>query len=192
MLSSATQKKLALSLAILSLSLLTAGCDDYDHHRHHPRHSERHEHERDRHRDEEHRRHRRDHDGQQHRNRDNENQKQRQRDNNNQGQQENREHRRNRGEHRGEYRRRHASALVGAYRARALNDAVVPKGTAFSVDVVQNDDDSLALILPTGKQYPIRYDAQTGTIADENLTVREDGLFVYKDAKGGLWLVEKK
>ena len=84
--------------------------------------------------------------------------------------------------------------MVGAYYARALNDAVVPKGTAVVLNVVQGEDESLRLIDPTGKQYPIQFDAETNTgyIAGGSLSLREDGLFVYKDARGGVWLVEKQ
>lgn len=89
--------------------------------------------------------------------------------------------------------RRHAS-LVGDYSAIALNDAVMPKGTEISLDVVQGDDESLRLVDPTGKQYPIQFDADTGTgyIAGGSLSLREDGQFVYKDARGGVWLVVRQ
>ena len=89
--------------------------------------------------------------------------------------------------------RRHAS-LVGDYSAIALNDAVMPKGTEISLNVVQGDDESLRLVDPTGKQYPIQFDADTGTgyIAGGSLSLREDGQFVYKDARGGVWLVVRQ
>ena len=59
---------------------------------------------------------------------------------------------------------------------------------------MQKEDESLHLVDPTGKQYPIQFDAETGTgnIAGGSLSLREDGLFVYKDAKGGVWLVERQ
>ena len=84
--------------------------------------------------------------------------------------------------------------MVGAYYARALNDAVLPKGTTIPLDVVQKEDESLRLVDPTGKQYPIQFDAETGTgyIAGGSLSLREDGLFVYQDAKGGVWLVDRQ
>ena len=86
------------------------------------------------------------------------------------------------------------SSLVGSYSARALNDAVVPKGTAVTLTVAPGEDDSLRLIDPTGKKYPIQFDEATGTgsIAGGSLSLREDGLFVYKDARGGVWLVERQ
>lgn len=84
--------------------------------------------------------------------------------------------------------------MVGDYSARALNDAVAPKGTVISLKVVQTEDESLRLVDPTGKQYPIGFDTETNTgyIAGGSLSLREDGLFVYQDAKGGIWLVERQ
>ncbi len=89
--------------------------------------------------------------------------------------------------------RRHAS-LVGSYAALALNDALVPKGTEISLNVVQGNDDALRLVDPTGKQYPIQFDAETGVgyIAGGSLSSREDGNFVYEDASGGVWLVMRQ
>ena len=89
--------------------------------------------------------------------------------------------------------RRHAS-LVGSYSALALNDAVMPKGTEISLNVVQGSDESLRIVDPTGKQYPIQFDAETdiGYIAGGNLSLREDGNFIYEDARGGVWLVMKQ
>ncbi len=97
------------------------------------------------------------------------------------------------GSHHHHERRRHAS-LAGAYSALALNDAVVPKGTAISLDVVQGEDESLRLVDPTGKQYPIQFDTEAGTgyVAGGSLSLREDGHFVYKDAHGGVWLVQRQ
>ena len=94
------------------------------------------------------------------------------------------------GRHHG--RRIHAS-LVGAYSAVALNDAVAPKGTNIFLDVVQGEDESLRLVDPTGKQYPIQFDAETGigSVAGGSLSL-EDDHFVYKDAHGGVWLVERQ
>lgn len=91
------------------------------------------------------------------------------------------------------HHRRHA-ALVGSYSALALNDAVMPKGTEISLDVVQGEDESLRLVDPTGKKYPIQFDAETGTgyIAGGSLSLRGDGQFVYKDAQGGVWLVQRQ
>ncbi len=84
--------------------------------------------------------------------------------------------------------------MVGAYSARALNDAVVPKGTTISLNVVHGEDEALRLVDPTGKQYPIQFDAETGTgyVAGGSLSLREDGLFVYQDARGGVWLIERQ
>ena len=162
-------KKLAGVLAILAVCGLTAGCDDYEDDHHHPRppHEDRHS---DHHKDEHH-----DHNGHRPPPRD--------------------EHHHQRpvtGNHHHEPRR-HAS-LAGSYYARALNDAVAPKGTTISLNVVQGDDESLHLVDPTGKKYPIRFDAKTGTgyIAGGSLSLREDGLFVYNDARGGIWLVERQ
>ena len=184
MISSITKKRLAGALAVLSLSLLTLGCDDdHDRDRHHrpTRHTEQRDHERhdhDRHRDRDHHQNgeNRDHRGDRQNHRDHDRNRRNDRDDNNQ------------------YRRRHSSAFVGAYSARALNDAVTAKGTTFYLDVVQNEDASLALVLPSGKQYPIRFDAETGTgaVAGGSLSLREDGIFLYQDAKGGLWLIERK
>ena len=180
MMSSITKKRLAGALAVLSLSMLTLGCDDdYDDRHHHPHHPPRHtERDRDHHRhpDNEHRRHR-----DEHRNRD-------QHRNRNDGEQRQRPD----GEH--HRRRRPTAALAGTYTARALNDAVAAKGTTFTLDVVQRDDTSLALMLPSGKQYPISFNADTGTgtVAGGSLTPREDGMFVYRDVKGGIWLIEKQ
>ena len=90
--------------------------------------------------------------------------------------------------------RRHKSSLVGLYSARALNDAVAPIGTTITLDVVETENESLRLVDPTGQQYPIQFDAETGAgyVAGGSLSLREDGLFVYTDAKGGVWLIEKK
>lgn len=89
--------------------------------------------------------------------------------------------------------RRYAS-LTGSYTAFALNDAVMPKGTEISLSVVQGEDDSLRLVDPMGKQYPIQFDADTdtGSIAGGSLSLREDGNFVYRDAHGGVWLVVRQ
>ena len=202
MLSFTSKKRLAGAFAILSLAFLTVGCeDDYDHHRP-PRRTERPDHDGGR---DDHRRHPdRDHRDHDHRRRDENDRRQRdenerrQRDENdrrhrNDGQG-HRDHRRHREDGNNQYRRRPASAFVGAYSARALNDVVVAKGNTFPLDVVQTGTDSLALILPSGKQYPIRLDEETGAgvIAGGSLSQREDGLFVYEDAKGGLWLIEKE
>ena len=96
------------------------------------------------------------------------------------------------GDHRHDWRR-HA-ALVGDYSAIALNDAVMPKGTEISLNVVQGADESLHLVDPTGNQYPIEFDADTGTgyIAGGSLSLRDDDQFVYKDAHGGVWLVMRQ
>lgn len=95
--------------------------------------------------------------------------------------------------HRPHDRRRYAS-LIGTYSARALNDVVATKGTTISLQVIQGNDETLRLVDPTGKQYRIGFDAETNTgyIAGGSLSLREDGLFVYTDAKGGVWLVEKQ
>ena len=94
---------------------------------------------------------------------------------------------------RGGHHRRYAS-LEGAYLAYALNDAVMPKGTEISLNVVQGEDESLRLVDPTGKKYPIQFDAEAGTgyVAGGSLSLREDGNFVYKDAAGGVWLVVRQ
>lgn len=83
---------------------------------------------------------------------------------------------------------------MGDYSAIALNDAVMPKGTEISLNVVQGADESLHLVDPTGNQYPIEFDADTGTgyIAGGSLSLRDDGQFVYKDAHGGVWLVMRQ
>ena len=156
-------KKLAGAVALFAVCGLTAGCDDYAHHHPHPHPRPPHE---DRHED---------HNGHHPPPKDG-----------------NHHQRPDSGHHRHE-RRRHAS-LVGAYYARALNDAVAPKGTTIPLNVVQKEDESLHLVDPTGKQYPIQFDAETGmgNIAGGSLSLREDGLFVYKDAKGGVWLVERQ
>ena len=91
------------------------------------------------------------------------------------------------------HHRRYAS-LEGAYLAYALNDTVMPKGTEISLNVVQGEDESLRLVDPTGKKYPIQFDAEAGTgyVAGGSLSLREDGNFVYKDASGGVWLVVRQ
>lgn len=183
------QKKLAGVIALFAVCGLTAGCDDYAHHHPHPHPRPPHDDRRGDHPRDGHHGHRppprdterhTDHHG------------------------DNRHGHRppprggNHGRHPGNgnhhhERRRHAS-LVGAYYARALNDAVAQKGTTIPLNVVQKEDESLHLVDPTGKQYPIQFDAETGTgnIAGGSLSLREDGLFVYKDAKGGVWLVERQ
>ena len=84
--------------------------------------------------------------------------------------------------------------MEGAYLAYALNDTVMPKGTEISLNVVQGEDESLRLVDPTGKKYPIQFDAEAGTgyVAGGSLSLREDGNFVYKDASGGVWLVVRQ
>lgn len=84
--------------------------------------------------------------------------------------------------------------MEGAYLAYALNDAVMPKGTEISLNVVQGEDESLRLVDPTGKKYPIQFDTEAGTgyVAGGSLSLREDGNFVYKDASGGVWLVVRQ
>lgn len=96
------------------------------------------------------------------------------------------------GHHRHNHRR--FASLAGDYSAIALNDAVMPKGTEISLNVVQGEDESLRLVDPTGNQYPIQFDAETGTgyIAGGSLSLREDGNFVYKDAGGGVWFVQRQ
>ena len=103
----------------------------------------------------------------------------------------NRPHPGNNSHHHGS--RRHA-ALAGAYTALALNDTVMPKGTEISLNVEQGADEILCLVDPTGKKYPIQFDAETGAgnVAGGSLSLREDGHFVYKDAQGGLWLVMRQ
>ena len=177
-------KKLAGAVALFAVCGLTAGCDDYAHHHPHPHprppHEDWHE----------------DHNGHRPPPRDDAHHGNRHRDGQNghhpPPKDGNHHQRPDSGHHRHE-RRRHAS-LVGAYYARALNDAVAPKGTTIPLNVVQKEDESLHLVDPTGKQYPIQFDAETGTgnIAGGSLSLREDGLFVYKDAKGGVWLVERQ
>ena len=160
-----TRKKLAGAIALFAVSGLLAGCDD---HHHHPHPRPPHEgHRGDRPRDGRHGHRPPPRDG----------------------------HHRPRhgnGDHRHD-RRRHA-ALVGDYSAIALNDAVMPKGTEISLNVVQGADESLHLVDPTGNQYPIEFDADTGTgyIAGGSLSLRDDGQFVYKDAHGGIWLVVRQ
>ena len=159
------KKKLAGAIALFAVCGLTLGCDDYHDRPHHrPPPEDRHGH---RPPHDGRYAHRPPRDGNQH-------------------------HRGENGRH-GHNHRRHA-AMVGAYSARALNDAVLPKGTTISLNVVQAEDDSLRLVAPTGKQYPIQFDAETGAgyIAGGTLSLREDGLFVYQDAKSGVWLVERQ
>ena len=89
---------------------------------------------------------------------------------------------------------RRYAALAGSYAAFALNDTVMPKGTEISLRVVQGEDESLRLVDPTGKKYPIQFDAETGAgcVAGGSLSLRDDGNFVYKDACGGVWLVVRQ
>ena len=70
----------------------------------------------------------------------------------------------------------------------------MPKGTEIFLNVVQGEDDSLRLVDPTGKQYAIQFDADSGvgTIAGGRLSLRDDGNFVYRDARGGVWLVVRQ
>lgn len=159
------RKKLAGAVALFAVCGLIAGCDNHDHH-HHPRPP--HEGPRGSHPRHESYGHRPPQGGEHH-------------------------GRRSDNGHRRHGHRRHAS-LIGAYQARALNDAVAPKGTTISLNVVQAEDESLCLVDPTGKQYPIQFDAETSTayIAGGSLSLREDGLFVYQDARGGVWLVERQ
>ena len=183
MLSLRSTRKLAGALAIFALCGLTVGCDD-DNRDHRPRHTERHDERHDhrpssenRRNDEHHRRDRRD--GSQHRRGDQDGNRQRQRGD---------EERRRDGQ------RRQHTALAGFYRARDLNDAVAAKGTTVPVEVVQREAGSLVLVLPTGQEYPIRFDAATGTgaIAGGNISLREDGVFLFEDARHGVWLVERE
>ena len=102
------KKKLAGAIALFAVCGLTVGCDDYHHHPH-PRPPR-----------EEHHGHRPSHDGR-HAHRPPKDGHQ--------------HHRGENGRH-GHNHRRHA-AMVGVYSARALNDAVVPKGTTISLNVVQ-------------------------------------------------------
>ena len=175
-------KKLAGVIALFAVCGVTAGCDDYNHH-HHPRppHEDR--------RSDEHHGHRpppRDTERHAEHRGDNRNGHRPPPKDGNHGRRADNGH-----PHHGH--RKHAS-LVGAYYARALNDAVLPIGTTITLNVVEKEDESLRLVDPTGKQYPIQFDTETGTgcIAGGSLSLREDGLFVYKDAKGGVWLVERQ
>ncbi|MBP5199590.1 MAG: hypothetical protein J6Z82_02930 [Schwartzia sp.] len=156
-------KKLAGAVALFSACGLLAGCDD-DHHHPPPHHPPRPPHE--------------DHHGGPHRD----------------DHHDRHDHRpppRDGGRHHGH--RRFAS-LTGSYSAFALNDAVMPKGTEISLNVVQGEDESLRLVDPMGKQYPIQLDAETGvgSIAGGSLSLRKDGNFVYRDARGGVWLVVRQ
>lgn len=176
MLSLHSTRKLAGALAIFALCGLTVGCDD-DNHDHRRRHTERHDERRDHRPPPEHRR------DEHHR-----------RDRRNDNRESNRQGNRNEERRRDDHRRRQHTALVGFYRARALNDAVTAKGTTVPVEVVQTEAGSLVLVLPTGQEYPIRFDAATGTgaIAGGNISLREDGLFLFEDARHGVWLIERE
>ena len=161
------RKKLAGIIALFAVCGLIAGCDDYDRHHHpHPHPQPPHEGRRGAPLRDDHHGHRPP-----------------PRDGNH------RPSPGNGGHHHG---RRHAS-LVGEYSAIALNDAVMPKGTKISLNVVQGEDESLRLVDPAGKQYPIQFDAENGvgSVAGGSLS-SEEGPFVYRDARGGVWLVERQ
>ena len=66
--------------------------------------------------------------------------------------------------------------------------AIVDRAIAF-----QNPD-RVPIWVDGAKIRNIEYDAEkgVGTVEGGSLTAKEDGLFVYKDAKQGLWLIEKK
>ena len=80
--------------------------------------------------------------------------------------------------------------MVGEYSAVALNNAATPKGTTVYVDIFEDDNDELYLELPNGSSYPISFNGNSGEVAGGTIS-KSTGSFVYKDKKGGMWLVEK-
>ncbi|MBR3723185.1 MAG: hypothetical protein IKN12_10570 [Selenomonadaceae bacterium] len=168
-----TVKKLLAVSMILTVSMFTAGCDDDDDNdRKRP-----HKHAHNDHRD--YRNHDRDRDSHKNQHRD---------DHKNTNQRDDKRPHKPKPHHR--------SNMVGEYSAVAINNAVTPKGTTVYVDIFEDDNDDLYLELPNGSSYPISFDGNSGEVAGGAISksaysAKTDGSFVYKDKKGGMWLVEK-
>lgn len=78
----------------------------------------------------------------------------------------------------------------GRYRAVAMNDLSTAKGTEINLEIVEVNGE-LYLLDPLDRMFRFHVqDEETAKVAGGYLK-RENGQFVYKDVRGGIWLVEK-
>ena len=78
----------------------------------------------------------------------------------------------------------------GRYRAVAMNNLSTAKGTEINLEIVEVNGE-LYLLDPLDRMFRFHVqDEETAKVAGGYLK-KENGQFVYKDVKGGIWLVEK-
>lgn len=78
----------------------------------------------------------------------------------------------------------------GRYRAVAQNNISAKRGTEVNLEVLEVNGE-LYLLDPLDRMFKFHVqDEETAKVAGGYLK-REDGQFVYKDVRGGIWLVEK-
>lgn len=77
----------------------------------------------------------------------------------------------------------------GRYRAVAMNDLSTAKGTEINLEVLEVNGE-LYLLDPLDRMFRFHPEGDTAKVAGGYLK-KENGQFIYKDVRGGIWLVEK-
>ena len=96
---------------------------------------------------------------------------------------------RHRNSSRGDYHTNYDHHWRGRYRAVAMNDLSCKEGTKVNLEVLEVNGE-LYLLDPLDRMFRFHPEGDTAKVAGGYLS-RKDGQFIYKDVRGGIWLVEK-
>ena len=90
---------------------------------------------------------------------------------------------------RGEYDTHHH--WRGRYRAVAQNNLSADKGTRVSLEVLEVNGE-LYLLDPLDRMFKFHVEGEDTAKVAGGYLKKENGQFIYKDVRGGIWLVEKE
>lgn len=95
-------------------------------------------------------------------------------------------------EHRHPERRHHEHHhhWKGRYRAVAMNNLSCEKGTEINLEVLEVNGE-LYLLDPMGRTFRFHSEGDDTAKVAGGYLKKENGQLIYKDVRGGIWLVEK-
>lgn len=102
-----------------------------------------------------------------------------------------RHHHEHRGTSRGEYHT-HYHHWRGRYHAVAMNDISCKEGTEVNLEVLEVNGE-LYLLDPLDRMFRFHVEGEdVAKVAGGYLKKENNGQYIYKDVRGGIWLVEKE
>lgn len=84
----------------------------------------------------------------------------------------------------------HHNHWRGRYRAVAMNNLSTAKGTEVNLEVLEVNGE-LYLLDPLDRMFRFHVEGEDMAKVAGGYLKKENGQFIYKDVRGGIWLVEK-